>query len=56
MSEAADNWLAWMDHFLTLGDSNIHEKNNVKGKILQLVDLYYTALDAAKKGVKVSYL
>ncbi|KAL6221871.1 hypothetical protein ACLB2K_005263 [Fragaria x ananassa] len=53
MSEAADNWLAWMDHFLTLGDSNIHEKNNVKEKILQLVDLYYTALDAAKKGVKV---
>ncbi|KAM5547585.1 hypothetical protein ABKV19_001861 [Rosa sericea] len=51
--EAADNWLAWMDWFLTLGDGNIHEKNDVKDKILQLVDLYYTALDAPKKGVKV---
>ncbi|XP_050363842.1 probable RNA-dependent RNA polymerase 3 [Argentina anserina] len=53
MSEAADNWLAWMDRFLTLGDNNMPEKNGVKEKILKLVDLYYTALDAAKKGVKV---
>ncbi|XP_061994035.1 probable RNA-dependent RNA polymerase 5 isoform X1 [Rosa rugosa] len=53
MSEAADNWLAWMDRFLTLGESDIDEKNNVKDKILQLINLYYTALDAPKKGVKV---
>ncbi|KAK9939775.1 hypothetical protein M0R45_016463 [Rubus argutus] len=53
MGEAADNWLAWMDWFLTLGDGKIEEKNDVKKKILQLVDLYYAALDAPKKGVKV---
>ncbi|KAM5547583.1 hypothetical protein ABKV19_001859 [Rosa sericea] len=51
MSEAANNWLAWMDWFLTLGDSN--EKKDVMDKILRLVDIYYIALDAAKKGVKV---
>ncbi|KAM5547587.1 hypothetical protein ABKV19_001862 [Rosa sericea] len=51
MSEAANNWLAWMDWFLTLEDSN--EKKNVMDKILKLVDIYYIALDAAKKGVKV---
>lgn len=55
MGEAADNWLAWMDWFLTLGDNKIEEKNDVKKKILQLVDLYYAAIDAPKKGVKVSF-
>lgn len=53
---AADNWMALMDRFLTLGDSSsIDEKNTVKAKILRLIDVYYEALDAPKKGSKVSY-
>lgn len=54
---AADNWMALMDRFLTLGDSSssIEEKNTVKAKILRLIDIYYEALDAPKKGLKVSY-
>lgn len=53
MSEAADNWQAWMDRFLTLGDSSMAEKEDVMGKMLELVNIYYTALDAPKKGEKV---
>lgn len=53
MSEAADNWLAWMDQFLTLGDSSMAEKKDVMGKMLELINIYYTALDAPKKGEKV---
>ncbi|XP_004288888.1 PREDICTED: probable RNA-dependent RNA polymerase 3-like [Fragaria vesca subsp. vesca] len=49
--EAANNWIALMDKFLTLGDSQ--EKKDIMNKILRLVDIYYIALDAAKKGVKV---
>lgn len=51
---AAENWMALMDRFLTLGDgSSIDEKNTVKAKILRLIDIYYEALDAPKKGLKV---
>lgn len=50
--EAANNWIALMDKFLTLGDSQ--EKKGIMNKILRLVDIYYIALDAAKKGVKVN--
>ncbi|KAM5587645.1 hypothetical protein ABKV19_006198 [Rosa sericea] len=53
MSEAAQNWMAWMDKFLSLGDTSIDEKNELKAKILQLIDIYYEALDAPKKGFKV---
>lgn len=54
---AADNWMALMDRFLTLGDGcSIDEKNTVKAKILRLIDIYYEALDAPKKGLKVSYI
>ncbi|XP_059431763.1 probable RNA-dependent RNA polymerase 3 isoform X2 [Corylus avellana] len=50
MSEAADSWLALMDQLLSLGENCIEEKDHVKAKILQLIDIYYDALDAPKKG------
>lgn len=55
MSEAADSWLTLMDRLLLLGDASNDEKCLVKAKMLQLVDLYYNALDAPKKGARVSY-
>lgn len=54
MSEAADSWLAMMDRYLTRGDSSIDE--NLVKNILRLVDIYYDALDAPKKGGKVSFI
>ncbi|XP_022731132.1 probable RNA-dependent RNA polymerase 3 [Durio zibethinus] len=53
MSIAADNWLAIMDRFLTIEDSNSSEKALMKKNLLQLIDLYYQALDAPKTGKKV---
>ncbi|KAH7512897.1 hypothetical protein FEM48_Zijuj12G0138900 [Ziziphus jujuba var. spinosa] len=53
MSEAADSWLALMDRFLTLDNDNAEEKIVVKQKMLQLIDIYYDALDAPKNGGKV---
>ncbi|KAF3442981.1 hypothetical protein FNV43_RR16899 [Rhamnella rubrinervis] len=53
MSEAADCWLALMDRFLTLDNNNIEEKKVVERNILQLIDIYYDALDAPKNGGKV---
>ncbi|VVA10487.1 PREDICTED: probable RNA-dependent [Prunus dulcis] len=53
MSEASDSWLAMMDRLLILGDSSNSEKTHVKANMLRLVDLYYEALDAPKKGGKV---
>ncbi|CAL2274879.1 unnamed protein product [Prunus armeniaca] len=53
MSEASDSWLAKMDRLLILGDSSNSEKARVKANMLRLVDLYYEALDAPKKGGKV---
>ncbi|XP_059431765.1 probable RNA-dependent RNA polymerase 5 [Corylus avellana] len=49
-SVAADSWLALMDRLLSLGENCIEEKDHVKAKILQLIDIYYDALDAPKKG------
>lgn len=49
-SVAADSWLALMDRFLILEDDCIEEKAHVKANILQLIDIYYDALDAPKKG------
>jgi RNA-dependent RNA polymerase len=49
-SVAADSWLALMDRLLILGEDCIEEKNHVKANILQLIDMYYDALDAPKKG------
>ncbi|KAJ0254182.1 RNA-dependent RNA polymerase 4 [Hirschfeldia incana] len=50
---AADSWLTRMDQFLTLGDERAEEKAELKNKILELIDIYYDALDAPKKGAKV---
>ena len=49
-SVAADSWLALMDRLLSLGEDCIEEKDHVKAKILRLIDIYYEALDAPKKG------
>lgn len=46
---AADSWLAIMDRLLTLGDESSDEKTLIKKNLLQLIDLYYDALDAPKK-------
>ncbi|KAB1214810.1 putative RNA-dependent RNA polymerase 5 [Morella rubra] len=53
-SVAADSWLALMDRFLILEDDCIEEKAHVKANILQLIDIYYDALDAPKKGGRKS--
>jgi RNA-dependent RNA polymerase len=50
---AADCWLGIMDPFLTLGDESAKEKYERKKNILKLIDIYYDALDAPKKGAKV---
>ncbi|XP_024199879.2 probable RNA-dependent RNA polymerase 4 [Rosa chinensis] len=53
MSEAAQHWMASMDKFLSLGDTSIDEKNELKAKILQLIDIYYEALDAPRKVLRL---
>ncbi|KAL3625439.1 hypothetical protein CASFOL_030893 [Castilleja foliolosa] len=55
MATAADSWLAYMDRLLTLGDDRATEKNNMKKKMIKLVDIYYDALDAPKTGKKQDY-
>ncbi|KAF8055796.1 hypothetical protein N665_1286s0006 [Sinapis alba] len=50
---AADSWLTIMDRFLILGEENAEEKDKMKKKMLKLIDIYYDALDAPKKGAKV---
>lgn len=53
MGKAADSWLVYMDRMLTLGDDCADEKATLRQKIDQLIDIYYDALDAPKKGKKV---
>ena len=54
---AADSWLALMDRLLILGNDCTEEKVRVKANILKLIDIYYDALDAPKKGgQKVSFI
>ncbi|KAI3991017.1 hypothetical protein MKX01_026201 [Papaver californicum] len=53
---AANSWLGLMDRLLIMGEENTKEKKNLKGKILQLSEIYYDALDAAKTGKKVKFL
>ncbi|XP_010532294.1 PREDICTED: probable RNA-dependent RNA polymerase 5 isoform X2 [Tarenaya hassleriana] len=50
---AADSWLAIMDRLLILGDDRAGEKVEMKKTMHQLIDIYYDALDAPKKGAKV---
>ncbi|KAE9600337.1 putative RNA-directed RNA polymerase [Lupinus albus] len=49
---AADSWMALMDRLLTLRNGYNKEKQlkYLKESILQLIDIYYEALDAPKKG------
>uniref|UniRef100_A0A7C9EMP1 RNA-dependent RNA polymerase n=1 Tax=Opuntia streptacantha TaxID=393608 RepID=A0A7C9EMP1_OPUST len=42
-----------MDRLLILGRQCVEERNLLQEKILRLVDIYYDALDAPKKGLKV---
>ncbi|KAK1266087.1 putative RNA-dependent RNA polymerase 4 [Acorus gramineus] len=56
ISEAADSWLAYMDRLLTLSDECVEEKECLREKMLQLVDIYYDAVDAPKSGLKVKLL
>ncbi|QCD92035.1 RNA-dependent RNA polymerase 1 [Vigna unguiculata] len=52
MGVAADSWMALMDRLLTLKNdcTEENEKKKVKENILKLIDIYYEALDAPKKG------
>lgn len=54
MGIAANSWLVFMDQLLTLGDDHAREKDDLKKKMLKLIDIYYDALDAPKSGKKVS--
>jgi len=54
---AADSWLAMMDRLLTLGNDCAEEIVCMKENINLLIDIYYDALDAPKKGGRrVSFL
>ncbi|XP_027065193.2 probable RNA-dependent RNA polymerase 5 isoform X1 [Coffea arabica] len=53
MAVAADSWLAFIDRLLILGDDNAKEKDALKENMLKLIDIYYDALDAPKRGTKV---
>nr|XP_019704822.1 probable RNA-dependent RNA polymerase 5 [Elaeis guineensis] len=50
---AADCWLMYMDRLLTLGDECAEQKQLLREKMLELVDIYYDALDASKHGLKI---
>nr|GLL20613.1 probable RNA-dependent RNA polymerase 5 [Ipomoea trifida] len=54
MSTAADSWLALMDRLLVLGNNCESEMEAIMVKMLELIDLYYDALDAPKSGKKVN--
>ncbi|KAL0333854.1 UNVERIFIED_CONTAM: putative RNA-dependent RNA polymerase 5, partial [Sesamum angustifolium] len=56
MATAADSWLTFMDRLLTLGDDRASEKHSLKKKIIQLIDIYYDALDAPKVGKRLKFL
>ncbi|KAJ1282153.1 hypothetical protein BS78_03G028700 [Paspalum vaginatum] len=53
MGTAANCWLALMDRFLT-EDIPESEKKDLRMKMLDLVDIYYLAVDAPKQGDKVT--
>ncbi|KAJ4951634.1 hypothetical protein NE237_028466 [Protea cynaroides] len=50
---ASDSWLSFMDRLLVLGDECAEEKECLKKKMLQLIDIYYDALDAPKTRIEV---
>ncbi|XP_065849771.1 probable RNA-dependent RNA polymerase 5 [Euphorbia lathyris] len=47
---AADSCQAIMDRLLTLGNNRKEESDAMKRNILELIDIYYDALDAPKQG------
>lgn len=49
---AADSWLAFMDRLLTF-DVCEKEKQCMQENMLELINLYYDALDAPKSGLKI---
>ncbi|PKA63394.1 putative RNA-dependent RNA polymerase 3 [Apostasia shenzhenica] len=53
ISMASSCWMAFMDRLLTLGDDCLGEKQNLREKLVRLVNIYYDALDAPKSGLKV---
>ncbi|KAM3321100.1 putative RNA-dependent RNA polymerase 5 [Capsicum chacoense] len=56
MAKASENWYALMDRLLILGKYNTtenEETESLKEKLLELIDLYYDAIDAPKSGNKV---
>ncbi|CAL4978427.1 unnamed protein product [Urochloa decumbens] len=53
LGAAADSWLAFMDRLL-IGDIPKSERKVIKRKMLDLVDIYYLALDAPKSGNKIT--
>uniref|UniRef100_A0A0E0JF82 RNA-dependent RNA polymerase n=1 Tax=Oryza punctata TaxID=4537 RepID=A0A0E0JF82_ORYPU len=53
LATAANSWLVYMDRILTVSLDE-SEKELIEKKMLKLVDLYYLALDAPKKGNKVN--
>lgn len=52
LGTASNCWLTRMDRLLTPGVSK-SEKDTLKSHMLELVDIYYWALDAPKNGTKV---
>ncbi|CAA3021996.1 probable RNA-dependent RNA polymerase 3 isoform X1 [Olea europaea subsp. europaea] len=53
MATAADSWLTNMDQLLMLSDDSAFKKDDLRRKIIQLIDIYYDALDAPKSGKNV---
>ncbi|KAL6838697.1 hypothetical protein ACP4OV_031411 [Aristida adscensionis] len=53
LGTAANCWLALMDRLLTAGVSK-SEETLIKTNMLELVDIYYSALDAPKQGYKIT--
>ncbi|XBI11519.1 hypothetical protein VPH35_138566 [Triticum aestivum] len=55
LGAAADCWLIYMDRLLTCEvQEDKKEWESIKAKMLELVDIYYEALDAPKSGNKIT--
>ncbi|KAJ7973795.1 RNA-dependent RNA polymerase [Quillaja saponaria] len=52
VAEAAGSWVALMDRLLTPKNVSMEEQERGKKKLFKLIDIYYEALDAPKKGGK----
>ncbi|XP_073269122.1 probable RNA-dependent RNA polymerase 5 isoform X1 [Primulina huaijiensis] len=53
IATAADSWLSFMDRLLTIQCAS--QKDCLRRKIIQLIDIYYDALDAPKSGKKINF-